>query len=288
MRWLLIAIVCCTFVQPTHAQIRGKSRPSPISKVDLAHPAERAVIKNLIDTGASCNLNRQGRLTQLLVSRHVTPREDIIGLLDGTPELRVIGIRINATDKMMSNLKLVPLPRLEAINLIDTPITDKTLKLFQRFPMLQCSNLDRTKITDKGLAYLEGMPNIVLLRLNGTAITDAGLASLATLPKLRHLDLEDTAVTDAGMQHLAKIKTLKLLYLSRTKISNRALAHLQGLPSLTALSLKGTAFSDEGIQEFAKPKGLSKVKHLFQRNSKLSAVGLARLRWMGDFTNLDY
>ena len=241
------------------------------------HPAEASIIENLLQAGATCSMNRHGRLLMVYAGSRATPPPPyLLSLLDGTPALRAISLH-RAGDSHLARLAAVDLPRLEMLLLTDCPLGDESLKHFARFPTLQCLNLERTRITDRGLAHLSKLPDLLLLRLNGTAVTDEGLKTLAACPKLRHLELEDTAVTSAGLAHLAEISSLKTLYLRGTRITDAGLAHLQALPELYSLALDRTAITDAGLFHFSQPGGLRNVQHLYLEQTQITDAGIRHL-----------
>ena len=68
------------------------------------------------------------------------------------------------------------------------------------FPKLQAIDLGGTKITDSGLEYFKSLTRLTYLGLGETQITDTGLAHLKDLNQLRELNLYNTRVTDAGLE----------------------------------------------------------------------------------------
>jgi len=248
-----------------------QSNPDP----ERLHPAEKAIIENLLKAGATCNVNTHGRLLNVFGTTADLP-ENLLGLLDGTPALRGIWLE-KASDAMVARLDGLVLPRLETVSLSGKQVTGESLRHIARFKTIACLNLNDTAIDDAGLKHLEGLPNLVLIRLNGTPVTGRGLASLSTLPKLHTLELERTAITDASLANLAELRNLEDLFLRSTKITDRGLANLQTLPKLKALALDGTAITDKGLVEFAKPGGLRNVQHLYLESTAVTDAGLRHL-----------
>jgi hypothetical protein len=74
----------------------------------------------------------------------------------------------------------------------------------QAFPRLSALQLKSTKITDAGLAHLKSLPQLRSLTIENAPITDGGLAHLKVLTRLEELTLKGTKVTDAGLEALRK------------------------------------------------------------------------------------
>ena len=88
-------------------------------------------------------------------------------------------------------------------------------------------NLNNTIMMDKGLRVIPKLKKLGNLRLFGTQITDAGLKELVKRQQLTALDLGSTHITDAGLKEFPKLKMLRSLNLNDTKVTRMGVARLQ-------------------------------------------------------------
>lgn len=79
----------------------------------------------------------------------------------------------------------------------------------------------------------------------------------------------------ASVLQLAQLPTLRFVEFSGNHISDANLHALRELPQLEGLFLDGTLVSDESIEVLS---GLSTLRFLDVRRSRMSAEGVARLR----------
>jgi len=119
-------------------------------------------------------------------------------------------------------------------------------------PKLRALLLPYSDVTDRGLQFLEGLPHLAILKINSSQMTDAGLAHLRTLTNLSDLDLGDTKITDTGLQQLGGLKNLQVLNLSRTNVTDAGLDSLISLPQLCWLDVSATAVTNRGIVKLQK------------------------------------
>jgi hypothetical protein len=93
------------------------------------------------------------------------------------------------------------------LDLSDTRISDKSLRLLEHNPELTVLDVSGTQITDKGLASLVNIPFLNEIGAARTIVTDRGLEALAERSgswHLRGLDLTDTHVTAEGVRRICK------------------------------------------------------------------------------------
>ncbi len=117
---------------------------------------------------------------------------------DDVVVVNLAGCTVN--DAWLSHLG--DLPRVQWLQLDNTPISDSGLVHQSRLPQLQGLSLGSTKITDAGLTHLRGLTKLQWLHLHDISISDAGLPQLRGLVKLDELWLVGTATTDAGEMEL--------------------------------------------------------------------------------------
>ncbi len=96
-------------------------------------------------------------------------------------------------------------PAVAFLDLANSGITDKQLKVLADFTNLQRLHLEKTPVTDAGLAALSGCPQLTYLNLFGTEIGDGGLAALRPLKNLEELFVWQTKTTPAGIAALKKV-----------------------------------------------------------------------------------
>jgi hypothetical protein len=80
--------------------------------------------------------------------------------------------------------------------------TDEHARYLAKLPKLQAVSLADTKITDAALKQLGGLADLDYLMIDYTRVTDAGLEYLRGLKQLQHLDLKGTQVTEDGIRKL--------------------------------------------------------------------------------------
>ncbi|MCS7305040.1 MAG: hypothetical protein NZ602_08045 [Thermoguttaceae bacterium] len=181
-------------------------------------------------------------------------------VIDEGPEQGITSVHFMApqalSDEALSQLER--LVRLNSLNFIGMPITDRQLLYVAKVDSLASLVLNETPITDAGLAYLASLKQLEVLHLRKTAITDAGLVHLAPLQNLKVLDLSETQVTDQGLMHLQKLSDLRWLLLDRTAVTDAGLKQLEAFPRLTQINLRHTRVSPQGIDRLKKAR-----PHLF-------------------------
>lgn len=106
-------------------------------------------------------------------------------------------------------------------------------KLTPVLPKMVAIDLSASSITDASVALLASSSDLRMVRLSETAITDASMDTLAKLTNLESVNLYGTKVTDAGVKKLTTLPNLKRLYLWQTAVTPEAIAELKkALPEL--------------------------------------------------------
>lgn len=95
-------------------------------------------------------------------------------------------------------------PAVAFLDLANSGITDRQLKVLTDFTNLQRLHLERTPITDAGLGAVASCQHLTYLNVYGTEITDKGLAALKSLSQLEELYVWQSKVTPAGIAALRK------------------------------------------------------------------------------------
>ena len=107
--------------------------------------------------------------------------------------------------------------------------TDADLALLAEMPRLERLDLSNSPISNDGLAHLSGHTWLRSLDLTGTAIGDDGLKHLAGLTRLRRLTLDSTQITDAGLVHLKRLRRLFVVKVRTTQVTDQGVRELEEL-----------------------------------------------------------
>ena len=109
---------------------------------------------------------------------------------------------------------------------------DDEAKYLKGLPKLRALSLSYTEITDAGLKHLDGLTHLESLYLKRTEITGTGLKHLEGLTDLERLNLGHTEITDAGLKHLEGLTDLEVLHLGGTQVTTQGADSLrQALPN---------------------------------------------------------
>jgi penicillin V acylase-like amidase (Ntn superfamily) len=221
-------------LEPTAQVVESKASPAPTTRESSAgapaavvapaavEASEQALIEQLKAAGAATKVER-GHLTELGFAKGTNPEPFL-------PLLR-------------------KLPKLRALQLAETQVTDGAMAELRELAQLEYVGLIRTGIGDRGLVYLGNMRNLKTLNATGTRITDAGMVQLKGMTRLEALNISDTAITDAGLANIADMAGIMGLNLSGTKITDAGLAHLKQMSRLTKLNVSNTAVTDAGLAQ---------------------------------------
>jgi len=149
-------------------------------------------------------------------------------------------VYVSLRDRKVTNEALLHLrkfPRLENVDLSNTPISSRGLENLQDAKHLACLSLWNTKVGDVGLKYLKDKQNLCQLVLDGTKVTDEGLSQISELTNLEHwLGLTDTQITDNGLKHLNKLVKLRHLNVRRTGVTEAGVRELKASLPITDIS----------------------------------------------------
>lgn len=147
---------------------------------------------------------------------------------------RVVKVDLsNSAVKDVDLRHLVPLKKLEALDLRITKVGDDATQYLQFLKNLKFLNMFRTDLSDAGLARLKNLDKLETLLIGGTRVTDAGLKTVSRFSKLKKMSLFQTAVTDAGLKNLEKLTALEVLVIGGSKISEEGAKSIQrALPNL--------------------------------------------------------
>ncbi len=210
----------------TDAGLKELARIEGLESLDLD---ETAVTDDGLKILAGMRLRR---LTVPTEARTDVGLKHCLAALHSPLQLRLSGWQV--TDKGLK--EVLPLKRLERLDLECTGISDAGLKELRALNRLRSLDLRGTLVTDDGLKELAGM-RLTELKIPGEAQTDVGLEHyLAALESPTHLVLKDWKVTDEGLKGLARIKQLRSLNLSYTQVTDAGVKRLlQALPGLKVI-----------------------------------------------------
>ncbi len=86
-------------------------------------------------------------------------------------------------------------------------------KALQAFPRLEALQLKSSKMTDAALTHLKELPQLRSLTIENAPITDAALVHLRALPELREVELKRTKVSEGGVEALRNaLPSLKIAH----------------------------------------------------------------------------
>jgi Leucine-rich repeat (LRR) protein len=175
-------------------------------------------------------------------------------------------------------------PRLKALSLNSTKITDKGLASLEKLPNLTVLQLMHTDITDAGLAHVATLSRLEYLLLSNTNISDQGLEFVKDLRQLKLLNVQDTKISDTGLKNLQDLTKLEVLALGRTRITDEGLRNIANLSSLMLLSLDGTDVTDDGMIHLS---GLKKLEELYLAATRVTGAGFENLSQSKMLRHLD-
>lgn len=117
-------------------------------------------------------------------------------------------------------------------------LTDAHIPLLAKIgPAVAFLDLANSGITDRQLKVLGDFTNLQRLHLEHTPITDAGLSAVTSCQHLTYLNLFGTEITDNGLTALSSLKQLDELYVWQSKVTPAGIATLKkALPELTVIN----------------------------------------------------
>jgi hypothetical protein len=137
---------------------------------------------------------------------------------------------------------------LEALQILETGLTDQSLPAISRMRALKSLRLDGHPITDAGLTHLRTLGELQHLSITDTQAGDRTLAAISELSRLNGLFVSGTAVSDAGLIHVASLTKLKRLDVMQTGVTDAGLMQLGMTPNLSELNVSlGNGITRAGI-----------------------------------------
>ena len=161
---------------------------------------------SITDAGVA-NLATLSELEELVLSGNRITSEGVSALAK-LPRLSKLDIGGTVSGSAIDNnvgAALHDLPRLEAIILSSTKVTDQGVADLRGLQNLRLLDLSNTKVTDRCIAYLLEMRSLREVRLNMTGVTADGVTRLQALPELQALKVYDCpAIPPPTLRRLQK------------------------------------------------------------------------------------
>jgi hypothetical protein len=155
--------------------------------------------------------------------------------LFGTPVSLGAPQRVKVDDRWLKRVR--HMTALQSLSLCDSEITDHGMVSLVPLTKLESLDLSHTAVSDAGLEQIRGLTRLTHLGLAGTQITDDGLACLGDCHDMFMLDLAHTRVRGPGLKQLIDMQRLFWLNLDNTQLDDAGLSQLPPLPELKCLQL---------------------------------------------------
>ena len=135
-----------------------------------------------------------------------------------------------------------------SVNLQDTDITDKDLRLLTDIPSIEGLYLSGTNVVGTGFDKLLQLKNLKSIGF-GAKITNESLRHVGKLRSLTHLSFGHAKqIDDDGLLYLSDLTNLERVNLWHTGMSNEGLETISALPRIRAIIAGGTKITDSGTR----------------------------------------
>ena len=224
---------------PNEAPKASAPATPPPPMIAKRYNYQEAIIDEVLRSGAS--------VKTILPDGTVREFKQPIELPEGV-EIIEISFRGIAPDAEVSLGRLRHLPKLVALDLAGTSVTDACVQDLREMPRLMRLALADTAFSGERLFSLHELQNLEELDLSGTAIEDDRIGSLQGFAKLRVLRLNRTQITEVGIRTLARSMPpqLRELYLNDTRLNDFAVPDLCRMTQLTKLEVHDARISKLG------------------------------------------
>lgn len=185
--------------------------------------------------------------------------DEAFGKLAALPKLR----RVNLA---YTDLKLRPIPQLQALDLTGTEVDDAMLSTLAQMPELEELLISHGRFTEKGFTALAPLTKLRRFEAVRTRLGPATGDTLKLFTKLERLNLDYTAVNNAVIAQLASLP-LRELKLDSTNVTDAAVELLAKMPTLRELNLYHTTVSETAHDKLK--QALPQTKIVWDRDSKL-------------------
>ena len=200
----------------------------------------------------------------------VDPEEAVLAIESLNGKIRrdgagaIIDVDLRGLDISDTDLASLPeLPRLRAVRLAGTAVTDDGMKTIGKVSSLEDLDLRDCGISDDGLSHLTGLSRLKALRLSGKSgdcsVSDDGMIHVAKLPALKVLGVDFLWISEDGVQAITALKNLQELYMAETTIGNDAVDLFAEFPQLKKLRLARNQIDAEGVAKLPQLKQLEEI-----------------------------
>lgn len=100
--------------------------------------------------------------------------------------------------------RLANLPRLRALTIGETALTDLAARSIGRLTRLEQLSLENTRLASRQVQHFKNLRHLLSLDLSRTLVGDEGLAVLHELKELKFVELNGTMATPKGIKQLQK------------------------------------------------------------------------------------
>ena len=228
---------------PALKALRFGDEASGVTDADLSGLSTMTSLKVLaVDrqsvTGAVLDrLPNPDRLVELLAAKAKIDDtvDSRIGRVIGLKKLRLSQTGIGAD----TCRAIADLPELRELDVSGCQnLDDGCVESLARCPKLEKLNLYDTPIGDAAAESIAGMSSLRWLNVDKTNITDVGVESLAKLDALTFLHLGSTPISDDAADPLSKMTSLEKLIVTRTEMTEEAAERIrEALPAAEVQSV---------------------------------------------------
>ena len=195
-----------------------------------------------------------------------------IGSLPLSTTLRSLLLRRNPISDDSIHEMCQAAPNLQALNLADSEVSDKSGKSIAGLSKLQGLMLPRTQVSDKLMAELSLLDSLQVVDVSGTELTSNAFEHL---PKsVSVLRVSDTHVGDSNAAVLSTFKNLECIDVSGCTVSDAVIVALSKCSQLDTVVACRTRIDGNGFEAFAKHNKLATL-HLDECD--LTSDGLMKI-----------
>lgn len=165
-----------------------------------------------------------------------------------------------------TDLKLRPMPQLQALDLTGTDVDDAMLLTLAQMPELEELLISHGRFTEKGFAALAPLTKLRRLEAVRTRLAGNAAETLKQFTKLERLNLDYTGVNDAVIAQLTALPLVQLK-LDSANVSDASVEHLAAMRTLRELNLYHTTIGETAHDKLK--QALPQTKIVWDRDSKL-------------------
>lgn len=162
-------------------------------------------------------------------------------------------------------------PRLWAMNVYGTTISEPTFVAISQLDQLQFLTIGTSQLDEEGLRHLARLPRLSSIELDGVVLNETGIEGISACLGLQVLRLNDVKVLDEDLAHLSKLPQLRSLSLYPSQVGDRSLQHLARITSLRTLSVSSKNITDAGVKHLGR---LAMLKELDLTDCRVTDQGI--------------